>query len=97
VDALARGTRPLALLNVLRLLAIVLSPFSTALRARYLQEGGGRSHVAAAVYSLTFVLMSVGFSSVWVYASRGGRLLVPGFTDDEIRRMTIGFIMGLTD
>ena len=95
VDVIARVTRPLALLNVLLLMSIVLIPFSTALLARYLQEGGGRSHVAAAVYSLTFVLMSVGFSSVWVYASRGGRMLIPGFTDDEIQRLTIGFSLGL--
>jgi hypothetical protein len=51
--------------------------------------------VAAAVYSLTFVLMSSGFASIWLYASRGRRLLVPGFTDEEIRRSTLAFTLGL--
>lgn len=95
LDVIQRVNRQLALLNVLALMAIVLIPFSTALMARYLPHGGGRSHVAAAIYSFTFVLMSLGFSGVWLYASRRGRLLVPGFTDEELRRITLAFSLGL--
>jgi len=95
LEVIARVNRQLALLNVGLLMAIVLIPFSTALMARYLQEGGGPSHVAAAVYSLSFLLMSIGFSAIWLYASRGRRLLVPGFSDAELRRITLGFTAGL--
>ncbi len=94
-DVIERVNRPMALLNVLSLMAIVLIPFSTALMSRYLPEGGGPSHVAAAVYSLVFLLMSLGFSAVWLYASHGRRLVVPGFTDRELREITRGFTLGL--
>ena len=95
IDVVQRVNRPLALLNVILLLTIVLIPFSTALMARYLPHGGGLSHVAAAVYSLVFLLMSLGFAAVWLYASRGRRLVVPGFTDEELRQITRGFTAGL--
>src|SRR5438067_5170144 len=48
-DVVARIDRQVTLLNVALLASIVLIPFSTALLARYLQDGGGRSHAAAAV------------------------------------------------
>jgi len=95
IDVIDRVDRPLVMLNVFALMAIVLIPFSTALMARYLPHGGGTSHVAAAVYSLTFLLMSIGFSAVWLYASRGRRLLIPGFSDAELRRITIAFTAGM--
>ena len=95
IDVIDRVNRPLVMLNVFALMAIVLIPFSTALMARYLPQGGGTSHVAAAVYSLTFLLMSFGFSAVWLYASRGRRLLIPGFSDAELRRITIAFTAGM--
>ncbi len=95
IDVVERVNRPLALLNVLLLMAIVLIPFSTALMARYLPGGGARSHIAAAVYSFTFLLMSLGFSAIWLHASRGRRLLIAGFTDAELREITRGFTLGL--
>lgn len=47
-------------LNVLLLLTIGLLPFTTALAAEYVNESHGQ-HLAAAVYSGSFLLMSIAF------------------------------------
>jgi uncharacterized membrane protein len=94
MDVIARANRQIAFLNVVLLLTVAVIPFSTSLMARYLQEGGGRSHVAAAVYSAVFTLMGAAFASLWLYASRGGRLLVDGYTEAELRGITRRFVSG---
>jgi uncharacterized membrane protein len=49
-------------LNLLLLLCVGLLPFTTALMAAYLKEGHGE-HLAAAIYSGSFLLMSIAFAA----------------------------------
>jgi hypothetical protein len=38
--------------------------------------------------------MGVAFGALWIYASRGGRLLVPGFPREDLPRVTRRFVLG---
>jgi uncharacterized membrane protein len=50
-------------LNLLLLLFVGLLPFTTALMAAYLKEGQG-DHLAAAIYSGSFLAMSIAFAAL---------------------------------
>jgi len=86
--------RRFAFLNLLLLMSIALIPFATALLADYLSTGGGPGHTAAAAYSAVISLMGVAFGALWIYASRGGRLLVEGFPHEDLPRITRRFVLG---
>ncbi len=75
----------LLLLNLLLLLIIVFVPVPTALLAEYLVHP--YQHVAALVYSGTFVLAAVCFNLLWRYASYHNRLI--GKDADQRAVMTI--------
>jgi uncharacterized membrane protein len=91
---IARGDRALLFLNLILLMTIAFIPFPTALLASYLRDGGSAAHVAAAVYSGSMALMGAAFGGLWVYASRGRRLLRPGLTDADVAAMTRSFVVG---
>lgn len=91
---IARVDRQLAFLNLLLLMTVALIPFATGLLADHLAHGGGPSHAAAAAYSAVISLMGVAFGTLWIYASRDGRLLVDGFPRDELPRITRRFVLG---
>ena len=90
---MARADRGLAFLNLLLLMTVALIPFATALLSEYLTHGGP-SHVAAAAYSAVITLMGAAFGALWIYASREGGLLVPGFPRAELPRLTRRFVIG---
>jgi uncharacterized membrane protein len=90
---IARVDRELAFLNILLLMAVALIPFATALFAQYLTRGEPQ-HAAAAAYSIVITLMGAAFGALWIYASRDGRLLVPGFPREELPRITRRFVIG---
>jgi uncharacterized membrane protein len=94
LELIVRVDRQLAFLNLLLLMAIALIPFATALLAEYLVHGGGASHAAAAAYSVVISLMGAAFGAVWIYASRGGRLLVDDFPADQLPAITRRFVVG---
>lgn len=62
------------LLNLLLLLLIVFVPFPTALLAEQYAQFPGQ-HVAAIVYSGTYVILACCFNLLWRYASYRHRLL----------------------
>lgn len=72
--------------NLLLLLVIVFIPFSTALMADYITHPD--QHVAAVLYSGTFLLMAVCFNLIWLYASYKNRLLDRKANPDEVRAIT---------
>jgi len=74
---LRRVDRPLLFVNLSLLAVVVLIPFGTALLADNLSRGGSNAKLAAAVYSAISLLMAVGFSAMYVYMTRDGRLLRP--------------------
>jgi uncharacterized membrane protein len=90
---IARVDRGLSFLNLLLLMTVALIPFATALLAEYLTHGEPQ-HAAAAAYSIVITLMGVAFGALWIYASRDGRLLVPGFPREELPRVTRRFVLG---
>src|SRR6202034_4647323 len=62
---ITRVDRPLLVINLLLLMAVVAIPFPTSLVAEHLQTSGG---VAATVtYGLVLMAASVGFAGVWIY------------------------------
>jgi uncharacterized membrane protein len=61
--------RPVLVLNLLLLMGIVAIPFPTALVADHLTgSGGGRqASLAAVIYGLVMIVISIGYASVWMY------------------------------
>jgi uncharacterized membrane protein len=93
VVGIKRIDRTLLFLNLNLLLWVVLIPWSTALIAAHLREGGANEHFAAAVYAASFLVMGFSFWAVWRYAATAG--LVPEDTDPAtvrrlVRRNAIG-------
>jgi uncharacterized membrane protein len=88
-----RTTHAFLMLNVVFLMTIAFLPWPTALVAEYIRDPAGR-HVAAAVYGLTMVSVAVMFNLVWRYASRDGRLLVPGIDPASIARTNRSYLIG---
>ena len=94
MDLMARANRQLAFLNLIVLMTVVLIPFATALMAKYLRGGNADAHFAAAAYSAVMLAMGASFGGLWIYGSHVGKLIVPGFTDAELRRITLRFTAG---
>jgi uncharacterized membrane protein len=90
---LARADRGVLYLNLLLLMALVLTPFSTALMAEHLRSGADEQ-VAAAVYSGVFLARSASFVFLWTYITRHREKLGVKLTDDEVRRASAGFVVG---
>jgi uncharacterized membrane protein len=63
ISRLRDADHPILILNLLLLMSIGLLPFATALMAAYLRNPNGRS-LAAAIYSGSFLLMSIFFASL---------------------------------
>jgi uncharacterized membrane protein len=77
--------RKLLFINLLLLMGIAFLPFPTSLVASYVREGGTNSHVAAAIYSMTLVLIGIAFSSMWWHLVQRPWLLAPGVPTDRTR------------
>jgi uncharacterized membrane protein len=88
-----RTTHAFLMLNVVFLMTIAFLPWPTALVAGYIRDPAGR-HVAAAVYGLTMVSIAVMFNLVWWYASKRGRLLVPGLDPEALARTARSYLLG---
>ena len=67
--------RALVLANLFLLAVVAALPFSTALFAEYVRSSGADGHVAAAIYSATMVLASIGFTLLAMRLVRGRDLL----------------------
>src|SRR3954462_9429381 len=94
IDHLKRADRGVLYLNLLVLMSVVLIPFATALMAEHLKSGADE-HVAAAVYAGAFVLMALSFGSFWEYITRHRDTLGVELTDEEVRRRTRAFHLGI--
>jgi TMEM175 potassium channel family protein len=68
-----RCDRRLLIATVGLLLCIAFAPFPTRLVAEHLRDGGLRA--AALTYGFTMTATAIFFNVVWLYASRGRRLL----------------------
>jgi uncharacterized membrane protein len=93
LDHLKRTDRPVLYLNLLVLMTVVFIPFSTALMADHLKSGADE-RVAALVYALAFLAMGIAFNLYWTYIVKHRRELGVELADEEVRRMSVGFMIG---
>jgi uncharacterized membrane protein len=93
LDHLKRTDRPVLYLNLLVLMTVVFIPFSTALMAEHLKSGADEK-VAALVYALAFLAMGIAFNLFWTYIVKHRSELGVEIPDEEVRRMSVGFMIG---
>jgi uncharacterized membrane protein len=90
---ITRVDRPLLVINLLLLMAVVAIPFPTALVAEELRRTGG---VAATVtYGLVMIAASVGFAGLWIYVVTHAERLGGQAQPETLRRSIPGFTGGL--
>ncbi len=82
----------LLLLNLLLLLFIVFVPIPTALVAEYLPHRD--QHVAALLYTGTYVILAVCFNLLWRYASYHNRLLAKNADTRAVRAISRQYWFG---
>jgi uncharacterized membrane protein len=75
--------------NGLLLMLVTFVPFPTSLLAEYMGQGThGELRIAAMIYCAHGVLIALAFTGLWRHAIRRGRLLTPGYMEDEVGRMS---------
>jgi uncharacterized membrane protein len=88
-----RVDRPVLVLNLFLLLGVVAIPWPTALVAKQLQHSGGAP--AAVTYGLVMILISFGFTGLWVYVVTHAEKLGGQVQPEALRRSIPGFTGGL--
>jgi uncharacterized membrane protein len=83
----------LLVLNLLLLLGVSFVPFATALLAENLEESDPR-RVATLVYAGTFTTTATLFNAIWLYASRGNRLIDRHTSTARVRARTMRYLPG---
>ncbi|WP_382308400.1 TMEM175 family protein [Herbiconiux sp. UC225_62] len=89
-EHIVRVTRPLVLLNNLRLLGIVLIPFTTSLSSDYPELLAGRI-----LLPINFLLVTALGLIEWSYATRPSRRLTAGLSEAGIRSARNGAIVAV--
>jgi uncharacterized membrane protein len=92
MNQIARSDRRFLMLTVGLLLCIAFVPFPTRLVAQHIRDGGARP--AALAYGATMTVASIMFLSVWLYASRGMRLLRADADMRTVRGITRSYVPG---
>ena len=88
-----RADRPFLLINLMLLMCIAFVPFPTGVAAEFARSDESR-RAAALLYGITLTTTAVFFNSLWLYASRGGRLLVADADRREVSGITRSYIPG---
>jgi uncharacterized membrane protein len=83
----------LLVLNLLLLLGVSFVPFATAVLAENLNESDSR-RVATLLYAGTFTATAIFFNALWLYASRGNRLMDRHTSAARIRSRTMRYLPG---
>jgi uncharacterized membrane protein len=89
----ARVDRAFVYLNLLLLLTVVFIPYPTAIFGEALKRGEGEE-VAAVFYSVAMAANAFCWAALWLYASRGRRLLDDAFPESERTTATVLFTIG---
>jgi len=69
---IGKTDRTFLFLNVIFLMVVAFSPFTTRVVAQHLKDG---SHAAAFAYGLNFTVMSICYAALWFYAATNRRLI----------------------
>jgi uncharacterized membrane protein len=88
-----RVDRRFLLLNLMLLMLIAFVPFPTRIAAEFARSDENR-RAAALLYGVTMTTTAVFFNSLWLYASRGGRLLAADADRREVSGITRSYIPG---
>jgi uncharacterized membrane protein len=75
MDQIGRVDRTFLFINVFFLMVVAFIPFPTELVAHYIREGGDDARDAVLAYGFTFTAMGVAYGGMWLYATKGKRLL----------------------
>lgn len=89
-----RVDRGLVYLNLLLLLTIAFIPYPTQAFGEALRQGHGAG-VAAVFYSATMAINAYVWSALWLYASRGRRLLRASFPESQRGPASVAFSIGV--
>ncbi|MGD0923817.1 MAG: TMEM175 family protein [Streptosporangiaceae bacterium] len=89
----SRVDRPLLVINLLLLMAIVVIPFPTSLVADHLQHPGAGA--ATVAYGLVLIAASFGFAGLWIYVVTHAERLGGQAQPEALRRSIPGFTGGL--
>jgi TMEM175 potassium channel family protein len=87
-----RSDQMLLVLNSLLLLGITFVPFPTSLLAEYISQPD--QHIAALVYSGTFVVTAICYNVLWRYASYKNRLLDPASDSLAVQAISRQYLFG---
>ncbi|MCD9615326.1 TMEM175 family protein [Chryseobacterium gleum] len=79
--------------NGLILFLVSAVSYPTALLARYFD--GEASSVVVALYTGIFVLINLAYNLLWFLATRNKKLLRPGITDVDIKKIHNNYLYGL--
>jgi uncharacterized membrane protein len=82
-------------LNGFLLLLVTFVPFPTDLVAEYFWSSGEASRTAGLFYVGTYVVIAVAFRAMWLYASRGGRLVASHLAPERIDEITRQYAPGI--
>jgi uncharacterized membrane protein len=92
VARFSRVDHPFLVLNLILLMIVSLLPFPTRLIGDELAGGtAADQRTAALLYTGTFVLASIAFYALWLWAVKGGRLIKPWFPGHLNRMRTLRF------
>lgn len=95
IGRLRQADHVILFLNLLLLLSIAVLPFATSLMAAYLKQSHGQN-LAAAIYSGTFLVMSVLFSILNRHILlRKSHLLAPELSEQRRRQILARAVTGL--
>ena len=86
--------RTVLFLNLVLLMVVSLIPFPTAILGRF-TDTSNDSHVAAAMYGVVMILMSVAFTALWRHVTRDARLLGRHLDPRRARQEGALFSIGL--
>jgi uncharacterized membrane protein len=90
-----RVDRPLLVLNLLLLMAVVAVPFPTALVAEHLRGSGPHAAATATVtYGLIMIAISAGFAGLWVYVATHPAAVGAALPPEALRDSIPGFTLG---
>jgi uncharacterized membrane protein len=94
MNQLARVDRTFLMLNVVLLMCVAFVPFPTRLIAEHLRDRHDLQ-AAALAYGATMTVMAIAYFSLWMYASRGLRLLREDADPRVVSGITRSYLPGI--
>jgi uncharacterized membrane protein len=81
--------------NLLLLMLISFTPFSTMVMAEYLPHAGHDRNIAMAFYCASFTVTAIFYNRLWLHAAAGRRLIAAHVSEGHIRAVTRAYWPGI--